>query len=139
MDDRVLVLFIFADRLLLGRMKTKKFAANGTAFPWGLPGGTPRPDEAFDRTAVREARQETRKRISRHRFTKQLAITRDDYTFHVYSVRLSQREFREHVPPHREFIEFRWFKVREVPWGEMLPGTREWLEEVLYDELVRYL
>ena len=128
-----LVIVRYAGRILLGRMNTKKLSITGTPFPWGLPGGGVQKGEPALRAAKRELRQEVRKRLPTPRFVYRGSVydERDDRTFFVFSVALSQKEFRERVPPHREFKEFRWFTLAELPWNEMLEEHHDWLPYLL--------
>lgn len=136
--ERVLVLLMFGNKLLLGRMKTVKLAVDGSAFPWGLPGGTRKRTEKLVRTANREAHEELNKYVGIRRFMYQDSWEDGDNHYHLFSVVLSQKEFREHIPPHREFVEFAWFKPFEIPWKQMLPEARARLEPIILNEMVRH-
>lgn len=126
-NERVLVLVWHAGKLLLGRMKTKRLDASGNEFPWGLPGGKRRANELHIRAAKRELREETHKHLPTRRFRFLGTTESAGRRYHLYSVRLTQKEFRERVPPHREFVEFRWFSCDALPWEAMLPEHREWM------------
>ncbi len=135
---RVLVLLMFGNKLLLGRMKTAKLALDGSRFPWGLPGGTRKRTEKLVRTAKREAHEELGKYLNVRRFKYQGDWEDGDNHYHLFSVIVSQKEFREHIPPHREFVAFAWFTPFEVPWKQMLPGARERLQPIIFNEMVRH-
>lgn len=131
--DYVLVLVRYSDRLLLGQMRTGKVSTDGSASPWGLPGGKRKRSEQLYKAAIRELWEETGKLISRERFVACGSIhdNKEKRAYHIFSVELTQFEFREDIPPHREFISFKWFPCGELPWDKMLPEHKKWVPQML--------
>ena len=99
-----------------------------------LPGGGLWANENPLKSAQRELKEETGKDIPADRFEEAGTVLdkSDDRIYHVFRVILLQSEYREQVPPHREFEEFRWVAPQRIPWDEMLPEHREWLPQMLF-------
>lgn len=135
--ERVLIIFIFEGRFLLGPMRTHKLSANGSPYPWGLPGGTRRVGEEVLETAQREGGEETRQWLSRQRFKRLKSVVDGGDVYHICSARLSPQEFREHVPTHKEFLRLEWVTLKQVRWEHMLPWCKTKLLPILYTELRR--
>lgn len=123
--------------ILLGHMRTRTKDKNGNDNPWGLPGGEIH--EHNCETALLRARkelfQETGKRIPQKRFVACgiVELKKLKRRIHVFSVSLTEEEYRDEIPPHHEFIEFEWYEenVRKFPFEQMPEGHDVWLPIML--------
>ncbi len=130
-------------RILFGKTRRhQRMSASGLPEIWEIPGGEKGPREKIRAAARRELKQETKIRVPTSKFKRSCTRTMGDKIFIIFVVYPNSHELADMRPNH-EYFELKWFAVDEIPWTEMRPGARNFLEPVLQDfsfkELLRKL
>ena len=103
---------------------------------WVPPGGaTENNDRSQKHAAQRELRQETGLVFPLKSFQK-VGVLRGyinstdvpTWLVHIYLVDASKCE--QAFVPNEEYVEMRWFHLRELPFEKMLQGDRDWLPKI---------
>lgn len=135
MKDTIATLLLLrrGDELLLA-MKKRGF---GTGY-WNGPGGKVEPGESLERAVVRECQEEigvtplSYHKVAEHDFI--LDSTTDPW--HMYGhVYMCDKWAGE--PVETEEMAPRWFRLADIPYGQMWQDDPYWLPQVLAGKLLR--
>lgn len=135
--DKAISILASDEYVLLGPMCTQKTDMEGRPNPLGFPGGTPRLGETPCETASREAGQETSIWLPPERYQLLRTVVDGPYRFHICFARVRGVDVEKSLPSHREFLELKWIRFKQIRWDRMLPWARKKLYPILRTAMTR--
>ena len=141
-----------AKEMLLGRKKPKQKSDQGRKRKrvgigkWVPAGGKNKlTDKSNEHAASRECREETGYDILVNRFV-QIGLLEgyfgEDTPDPIWAVNLYHIELPFELRDEFKFEavafdDMRWFKIKDLPWDDMLPADRQWIPQLLIGEQLR--